>query len=102
MAYLLPADYVNYGLPPGTTPDWIAAATALINSYCRRADLNVIDYDRLNVHKPEVRYDLPARGRRLVQRTEGYDATIVAGVPVHLHGEPTGALPGRLVRKPNG
>jgi len=44
MAYLLPADYVNYGLPPGTTPDWIAAATALINSYCRRADLNVIEY----------------------------------------------------------
>jgi len=50
MAYLLPADYVNYGLPPGTTPDWIAAATALINSYCRRADLNVIEYvERLRI-----------------------------------------------------
>jgi hypothetical protein len=44
MAYLLPADYPNYGLPAGTTADWITAATALINSYCRRPDLNVIQY----------------------------------------------------------
>jgi hypothetical protein len=44
MAYLQPADYPNYGLPDGTTADWIAAATALINSYCRRPDLNVIQY----------------------------------------------------------
>jgi hypothetical protein len=44
MAYLLPADYQNYGLPAGTTADWITAATALINSYCRRPDLNVIQY----------------------------------------------------------
>jgi hypothetical protein len=44
MAYLLPADYLNYGLPAGTTPDWVTAATALINSYCRRPDLNVIQY----------------------------------------------------------
>jgi hypothetical protein len=44
MAYLQPADYPNYGLPAGTTTDWITAATALINSYCRRPDLNVIQY----------------------------------------------------------
>jgi len=44
MAYLQPADYPNYGLPAGTTADWIAAATALINSFCRRPDLNVIQY----------------------------------------------------------
>ncbi len=44
MAYLQPADYPNYGLPTGTTADWIASATALINSYCRRPDLNVIQY----------------------------------------------------------
>ncbi len=44
MAYLQPADYPNYGLPAGTTADWITAATALINSYCRRSDLNVIQY----------------------------------------------------------
>ena len=50
MAYLQPAQYVSYGLPAGTTPDWIAAATALINSYCRRPDLNVIQYtERLRI-----------------------------------------------------
>jgi len=50
MAYLQPADYPNYGLPAGTTADWITAATALINSYCRRPDLNVIQYtERLRI-----------------------------------------------------
>jgi hypothetical protein len=50
MAYLLPTDYENYGLPAGTTPDWVTAATALINSFCRRPDLNVIQYqERLRV-----------------------------------------------------
>ncbi len=44
MAYLQPADYPNYGLPAATTADWITAATALINSYCRRPDLNVMEY----------------------------------------------------------
>jgi len=50
MAYLEPADYANYGLPAGTTADWISAATALINSYCRRPDLNVAQYtERLRI-----------------------------------------------------
>ena len=50
MAYLLPADYGNYGLPAGTTPDWVTAATALINTFCRRPDLNVIQYqERLRI-----------------------------------------------------
>jgi len=44
MAYLQPSDYPNYGLPAATTADWITAATALINSFCRRPDLNVIQY----------------------------------------------------------
>src|ERR1035438_1381745 len=44
MAYLKPTDYPNYGLPVGTTADWVTTATALINSYCRRPDLNVIQY----------------------------------------------------------
>ena len=44
MAYLEPADYPNYGLPDGTSADWIAAATALINSHCRRPDLNVVQF----------------------------------------------------------
>jgi hypothetical protein len=50
MAYLQPSDYPNYGLPAGTSADWITAATALINSFCRRPDLNVIQYtERLRV-----------------------------------------------------
>lgn len=50
MAYLEPADYSNYGLPDSTTADWITAATALINSYCRRPDLNVTQYsERLRI-----------------------------------------------------
>ena len=64
----------------------------------KKADLNVIDHARLRAHAPEVRYDLPAGGRRLVQTTEGYEATIVSGQVVQREGRATGALPGRLVR----
>ncbi len=63
-----------------------------------KADVNVVDFDRLTVHAPEVLYDLPSGGRRLVQRTDGYEATIVSGVPVYRNGQATGGLPGRLVR----
>ena len=65
-----------------------------------KADLNVIDLARLQVLAPVMAADLPAGGRRLLQRASGYDATIVSGVPVYRHGEATGALPGRLVRGP--
>ena len=44
MPYLQPEDYPSYGLPDGTSADWVTAATALINNYCRRPDLNVIQY----------------------------------------------------------
>lgn len=63
-----------------------------------RADLNVIDMDRIGLSRPEAVADLPNGARRLGQRATGYDATIVAGVPTYRGGEPTGALPGRLVR----
>lgn len=63
-----------------------------------RADINVVDYDALQLQVPEVLYDLPANGKRLLQRTSGFDATIVAGVPVWRQGASTGALPGRLLR----
>ncbi|HEY1749716.1 MAG TPA: amidohydrolase family protein [Caulobacteraceae bacterium] len=63
-----------------------------------RADLNVIDYDRLTLHAPEVAYDLPAGGRRLLQRASGYTATVVAGEVTYRDGEATDALPGRLLR----
>lgn len=67
-----------------------------------KADLNVIDYDRLRLCPPEVVYDLPSGGRRMQQRAVGYEATIVSGVPVRIAGEATGALPGRLVRGTQG
>ncbi len=63
-----------------------------------KADLNVIDLDRLKLHKPGVRHDLPAGGRRLAQGADGYVATIVSGVPIQREGVPVGPLPGRLVR----
>jgi N-acyl-D-aspartate/D-glutamate deacylase len=63
-----------------------------------RADLNLIDYDRLDVKKPELVHDMPAGGRRFVQKVDGYEMTIAAGEPIFEHGEHTGALPGRLVR----
>jgi N-acyl-D-aspartate/D-glutamate deacylase len=65
-----------------------------------KADLNVIDFDRLRLHAPEVARDLPSGGRRLVQRAEGFAATIVSGAVVYRDGAPTGELPGRLVRGP--
>ena len=63
-----------------------------------KADVNVIDYEGMRLHIPEVRYDLPAGGRRLVQRVDGYVATIVSGVPIFENGVYTGATPGKLVR----
>jgi len=63
-----------------------------------RADFNLIDYDALGVTWPEILYDLPAGGRRLVQRATGYRHTFVAGIEVMCGGLPTGALPGRLLR----
>jgi N-acyl-D-aspartate/D-glutamate deacylase len=68
----------------------------------RKADLNVIDFDALALTPPEIVYDLPAGGRRLVQRADGYAATVVSGTIVMRDGEPTGALPGRLVRGAQG
>jgi N-acyl-D-aspartate/D-glutamate deacylase len=63
-----------------------------------RAHLNVIDHERLRLGKPQVVADLPAGGRRLHQRAEGYVATIVDGVVITRNGEATAARPGRLVR----
>ncbi len=62
------------------------------------ADFNLIDYDALTLGAPFVTNDLPAGGRRLLQKASGYVATIKAGTVTFEHGEPTGALPGRLVR----
>jgi N-acyl-D-aspartate/D-glutamate deacylase len=64
----------------------------------KKADLNVIDYDRLGFGRPYVAYDLPAGGKRLLQKAAGYDATIVSGIATYRDGAATGRLPGRLVK----
>jgi len=64
----------------------------------KKGDLNVIDLERLRLGRPEMVYDLPGGARRLLQRAEGYVATIVSGEVVMENGRETGARPGRLVR----
>ena len=65
-----------------------------------RADLNIVDFDRLLCERPEMAFDLPAGGKRLLQRATGYVATYVAGTQILSNDVPTGAHPGRLVRGP--
>ena len=63
-----------------------------------KADLNLIDYDRLSLLDPEMAYDLPAGGKRLIQKASGYIATVCAGQVTYEQGEATGLMPGRLLR----
>jgi N-acyl-D-aspartate/D-glutamate deacylase len=63
-----------------------------------KADINVIDFERLTLHEPTVAYDLPAGGRRLIQKASGYNYTIVSGRVAFKDGEATGVLGGRLIR----
>jgi N-acyl-D-aspartate/D-glutamate deacylase len=62
------------------------------------ADINVIDFERLNLGVPYMVYDLPTGARRLMQEAEGYVATVKSGQVIYREGQATGALPGRLVR----
>jgi N-acyl-D-aspartate/D-glutamate deacylase len=64
------------------------------------ADLNIIDLDALKLGKPWLAFDLPAGGKRLLQKADGYVATIKRGVVTFRGGAMTGALPGQLVRGP--
>ena len=64
----------------------------------KRADINVIDFDRLSFGPPRMAFDLPAQGRRLVQRAQGYVATFLAGIQTVDNDEFTGSLPGQLLR----
>ncbi len=82
----------------GATADIIGLADRGRIKQGLRADINVIDFDSLALGSPEVHYTLPSDGRRLVQRATGYAATLVRGELVSRNDEPTGALPGRLVR----
>jgi N-acyl-D-amino-acid deacylase len=63
-----------------------------------KADINLIDFDRLASRAPEIVFDFPANGKRFVQRAEGYKHTIVSGEVVFTDGQPTGAMPGKVVR----
>jgi N-acyl-D-aspartate/D-glutamate deacylase len=65
-----------------------------------KADLNVIDFDRLKVGRPKMAFDLPAGGKRLMQGADGYVATVVSGEISYRDGVETGALAGKLVRGP--
>ena len=65
-----------------------------------KADVNVIDFDRLRILAPEMVFDLPAEGRRMIQKAEGYRATIVSGAVTFENGESTGEMPGKLIRGP--
>jgi N-acyl-D-aspartate/D-glutamate deacylase len=63
-----------------------------------KADLNIIDFDKLALERPIMAFDLPAGGKRLLQKARGYRHTIVSGIETYRDGSATGALPGRLVR----
>ena len=65
-----------------------------------KADVNIIDFTRLQLDLPHFVFDLPAGGRRLTQSAQGYIATLVSGEATFEQGQPTGAMPGRLVRGP--
>ena len=82
------------------TAEWIGLHDRGLIAPGYRADLNVIDLANLTLHLPEVAYDLPAGGRRLMQKASGYTATILKGQITLRDGDPTGARPGRLVRGP--
>jgi len=65
-----------------------------------KADLNLIDLDNLRLYMPEMVFDLPANGRRFIQRVDGYKYTLVSGEVIMQDGQPTGALPGKVIRGP--
>ena len=84
------------------TAEWIGLKDRGLIAPGYRGDINIIDYDNLQLHAPTIQYDLPTGGRRLMQRASGYAATLVAGEVIYRNGEATGAKPGRLVRGAQG
>ena len=62
------------------------------------ADINIIDFEKLNVSLPKMIFDLPKGGKRLVQESFGYLATIKSGEVVYENGQATGTLPGQVIR----
>jgi N-acyl-D-amino-acid deacylase len=105
--YML-AEYVrdNHKVPIEKAVSMLSRETAeTVNLFDRgvlkpgyKADVNIIDLDRLHLYAPRVKRDLPAGGKRLSQQSDGFEATIVSGEITYRRGRSTGALPGRLVR----
>jgi len=95
----LPLEYVVHRQTRQTAEFYGLADRGLV-APGHRADINVIDYEGLGFDVPRMAFDLPADGRRLVQRGRGYAATFVRGVQTVADDEFTGELPGRLVRGP--
>ena len=96
---LLPLEYVVHRQTQQTA-DLYGLSDRGVVTPGRRADLNVIDLDALGFGPPRMAFDLPANGRRLVQKATGYVATYVAGTRIVDHDTFTGALPGHLLRGP--
>jgi N-acyl-D-aspartate/D-glutamate deacylase len=78
--------------------EWVGLRDRGVLAPGMKADVNLIDFERLGPCEPEVAHDLPTGARRLVQRARGYRMTLVSGQVVMQDGEHSGALPGRLVR----
>jgi N-acyl-D-aspartate/D-glutamate deacylase len=93
----LPLEYIVHKQTMATA-HWVGLQDRGVLAAGYRADINIIDHDKLTLHAPTVNYDLPANGRRLMQHASGYVATLVAGQVIYRDGKPTGARPGRLVR----
>ncbi|MFI5044591.1 MAG: hypothetical protein ACHQDC_07350, partial [Acidimicrobiales bacterium] len=82
----------------GRPVDTLGAAASLIGR-CRADVKVVIDVDALHLHAPEIITDLPAGGRRLVQRVDGYRWTVQSGRITFENGQATGARPGKVIRR---
>ncbi|HKV15532.1 MAG TPA: amidohydrolase family protein, partial [Reyranella sp.] len=93
----LPLEFLIAKQTRGTAQAYGLEDRGLLAPGCK-ADINVVDFDALQLERPEVVYDLPAGGRRLIQRAHGYRHTFVAGVETVQNDELTGERPGRLVR----
>ena len=93
----LPLEFLIAKQTSGTAEAYGLEDRGLLAPGCK-ADINVIDFDALQLKRPEVVYDLPAGGRRLIQRACGYRHTFVAGVETVQNDELTGERPGQLVR----
>ncbi|MEN6542024.1 amidohydrolase family protein [Parvibaculum sp.] len=93
----LPLEWIVHGLT-GRNAELVGLKDRGILAPGMKADVNVIDFDRLKLYSPHIVNDLPAGGKRLIQHADGYTASIVSGTVAFRNGQPTGALKGRLVR----